>query len=129
MFEWWNCLRVNRKQVWRVLTFQDDDDLQVLGHQRLCRQLVQRTPSLHGVADDQRRNQEDAVAPQWVLHLDVQLGHRDDLALRRHRAPDHLNGETSPVSVQTDWEKNSFDFYLSVSMMQTFRSTRSFLCD
>lgn len=72
------------------LTFQDDDDLQVLRAQRLGRELVQRTPSLDGVADDQRRNQEDAVAPQRVLHLDVQLGHRDHLALCRHRPPDHL---------------------------------------
>lgn len=71
-------------------TFQDDDDLQVLGAQRLGRDLVQRAPSLDGVADDERRHQEDAVAPQRVLNLDVQLGHGDDLALGRHRAADHL---------------------------------------
>lgn len=85
----------------RFLTFQDDDDLQVLGGQRLGGELVQRTPSLHGVADDQWRNQEDAVAPQRVLHLDVQLGHRDHLALRRHRPPDHLQRKTFSLSIQT----------------------------
>ena len=78
-----------------LLTFQDDDDLQVLGRQRLGGELVQGAPSLHGVADDQRRNQEDAIAPQRVLHLDVQLTHRDHLALRRDRPADHLQGNTS----------------------------------
>lgn len=80
----------------RFLTLQDDDDLQILGAQRLGGELVQGTPSLDGVADDQRRNQEDAVTPQRVLHLDVELGHRDHLALRRHRPPDHL--ERTPQS-------------------------------
>lgn len=42
------------------------------------------------MADDERRNQEDAIAPQRVLHLDVQLGHRDNLALCRYSPPDHL---------------------------------------
>lgn len=75
-----------------VLTLQDDDDLQVFGAERLGGELVEGAPSLHGVADDERRHQEDAVAPQRVLHLNIQLGHRDHLPLRRHRPSDHLEG-------------------------------------
>lgn len=60
------------------------------------------------MADDQRRHQEDAVTPQGVLHLDVQLAHRDDLTLHRHCPPDHLEGkyltqrlvETTSVSLR-----------------------------
>lgn len=75
-----------------VLTLQDDDDLQVFGAERLGRELIEGAPSLHGVADDERRHQEDAVAPQRVLHLNIQLGHWDHLPLRRHRPSDDLEG-------------------------------------
>lgn len=92
---------------WILLTFQDDDDLQVLGGQRLGGELVQRTPSLHGVADDQRRNQEDAITPQGVLHLDVQLTHRDHLALRRHSPPDHLEGKLFSLAEHKDWKQGN----------------------
>lgn len=90
------------------LTFQDDDYLQVLIGQRLGGQLVQRTPSLYGVADDQRRNQEDAVAPQRVLHLDVQLTHRDHLTLCRHRPPDHLEAKCRLTTKQAFGVFNQF---------------------
>lgn len=89
-------------QAWRpaqdlsLLTLQDDDDLQVFGAERLGGELIEGAPSLDGVADDQRRNQEDAVAPQRVLHLNIQLGHRDHLPFRRHRPSDHLEGKPEP---------------------------------
>lgn len=75
-----------------VLTFQNDDDLQVFGGQGVGGELVEGAASLYGVADDERGNQEDAVAPQGVFHLDVQLANRDHLALTGHRPTDHLSG-------------------------------------
>lgn len=91
-------VQVRSPQDLELLTLQDDDDLQVFSAERLGGELVQGAPSLNGVADDQRRHQEDAVTPQRVLHLDVQLGHRDHLPFRRHRPADHLKGNQEVLS-------------------------------
>lgn len=79
-----------------VLTLQDDDDLQIFSAERLGGELIEGAPSLDGVADDQRRDQEDAIAPQGVLHLNIQLGHWDHLAFHRHGPSDHLEGKPQP---------------------------------
>lgn len=71
-------------------TFQDNYDLQVLGSQRLGGKLVQGARSVDGVTDDEGRDEEDAVAPEWVFHLDVKLAHWNHFPFCSHCPAYHL---------------------------------------
>ncbi|KAJ8249780.1 hypothetical protein COCON_G00229960 [Conger conger] len=69
---------------------QDDDDLQVAALQLHGGEVVEGAVAVDGVADDERRQQEDAVARDGALRVDVDLVDGDDLALGRGGLAHHL---------------------------------------
>lgn len=71
-------------------TFQYNYDLQILSGERLGGQLIQGACSVNGVTDDEGRDEEDAIAPEWVFHLDVKLADWNHLPFCRHRPANHL---------------------------------------
>lgn len=57
------------------------------------------TPVLvNDVTDDERREEEQAVAGHGALRLDVDLVDGDDFALRRRRLSHHLQASSQSVS-------------------------------
>lgn len=73
-------------------TFQYNYDLHILSGQRLGRKLIQWASSINSVTDDEWWDEEDAIAPEWVFHLDVKLADWNHLPFCRHGPANHLGG-------------------------------------
>lgn len=72
------------------LTFQNDNDLQIFGCERLRRDFVQGASSVNGVTDYKRRDEEYSIAPERILHLNVQLTDGNHLTFCRHCSSNYL---------------------------------------
>lgn len=74
--------------------FQDDDDLQVLVVVKVCGgDVVERAVLVYHMVDDEWGDEEDAVAPHGVLHLDVDLVEGHHFPLQAGGLLHHLHAD------------------------------------